>query len=303
MARRGSERQAVAADYRVADAREEPVARLGSFVDRGGYALLDPHPHRRRNLVANAVPVQHGGCFEEGRWIGRGRAGADHVRIVADHVGNQQRFHLRRPCQARQSPALDCRQMFANGVDFMDVCAARQQQPRDFLLFRQRDRRRRQRQQRRGAARNQAQHQVANTSRGGDLRDALRAGCAALVRHRVSAFVQLDAAQLGDVAVLDVHQAAGDNPPQRALGGARHGSARLARADHVNVAEAGIIAPRQVAHHRLVRVGRPQRGAKNGGSLMSQQAVSHRKNGCARMASATASASSVSMGMWTSASR
>ena len=76
----------------------------------------------------------------ERRCVGRRGPRADHVQIVADHVGEQQRFHRRRGRQARQLSALDPRDVLAHRVDLVDVRAARQQQSRDGLLLFQRDR-------------------------------------------------------------------------------------------------------------------------------------------------------------------
>ena len=94
--------------------------------------------------------------------------------------------------------------------------------------------------------------------------DARAAGDAALVGDGVAALVELDAAQFGDVAVLDVDQAGGDAAAEDALGGLRHGGSGLACADHVDIAEAREVAAREVAGDGVGRVGRGERGAEDG---------------------------------------
>ena len=66
------------------------------------------------------------------------------------------------------------------------------------------------RHQRRRSARDEADHQVVLLRPGGDLRDPFGAGHAVLIRHRMAALIQLDAAQLGRVPILHVEQAGGD---------------------------------------------------------------------------------------------
>ena len=134
-------------------------------------ALADARGHP----IGDAVLLQNRGGVGESRGVGRGGAGADDVEVVADHIGKQQRFHSRRSCEARQLPAFDPRDMFADGVDLVDIGAAGQQQARDGLLLFERDRRGRQRQQRRCAAGDQADDQIVLLCGRCDRRDALRA--------------------------------------------------------------------------------------------------------------------------------
>ena len=109
--------------------------------------------------------------------------------------------------QARQLAALDARNVFADGVDVLDGSAAGQQQLGDRLLLFERDAFGGQRQQGGSAAGDQAEHQVARAGAARQFGDAFRAGHSAGVGHRMAAFVQLDAPQPGQVAVLDVDQA------------------------------------------------------------------------------------------------
>jgi hypothetical protein len=152
--------------------------------------------------------------------------------------------------------------MLAHAVEFVDGGAARQQQLGGGLFFRQRDRFGRQRQQRRPAAGDQAQNQVALARLSGDLGDARRARDTRLVRQRMAARVELDAAQFRCGPVLYVHQAGGDAPPQGALRGQRHRRAGLARAHHVDIAEARKVAAAKMAQDGVHRIGRGQRRFK-----------------------------------------
>ena len=106
--------------------------------------------------------------------------------------------------------AFDLRNMLADRVDLVNAGAASQQQFCDFLFFVERDGIGGQRQQCGGAAGDQAKHQVVRTGAGGDFGDAPRTFHTALVGHGMAAFMQLNAAQRSDVAVLDVQQAARD---------------------------------------------------------------------------------------------
>ena len=91
----------------------------------------------------------------------------------------------------------------------------------------------------------EAEHEVVACRRAAAIcGDAAAAGHAALVGDGMAALVELDAAQLGEVAVLDVDQAGGDAAAEDALGGLRHGGSGLAGADHVDMAEAGEVAAR-----------------------------------------------------------
>ncbi len=69
-----------------------------------------------------------------------------------------------------------------------------------------------------------------------DLRDAPRAGHAALVGHGMPAFVDLDAPQLRAVAVFDVDLAAVDSRAQQSFDRASHLRAGFTRADHEDIA-------------------------------------------------------------------
>ena len=91
----------------------------------------------------------------------------------------------------------------------------------------------------------------------------------------MAALVQLDALQLGEVAVLDVDQAAGDAAPEDFFGRLGHGSSGLAGADDVNIVEPRGIAALEVARDGASRVGRLQRGLKHGKCLFAKTLSAH----------------------------
>ncbi len=101
------------------------------------------------------------------------------------------------------------------------------------------------------------------------------AGDAALVGDGMAALVEFDAAQFGDVAVLDVDQAGGDAAAEDALGGLRHGGSGLTRADHVDIAEAVEIAASEVAGDGVCRIGGGEGGAEDRQGVAAQALGSH----------------------------
>src|ERR1019366_4923674 len=235
----GIERQAIAAHHGIAHAGEQRVGGLGRLGDFAACALLDAVADGGRHAMANGVAVENGAGGGEGGGVGGGGAGTDDVDVVADDVGKQQGFDAGGGGQARQLPALDARDVLADCVDLVDGGARGQKQAGGGLLFLEGDASGGQGQERRSAARDQTDYQVVAGGGGGDLCDACAAGGATLIGDGVAALVQLDAAQFGDVAVLDIDQAGGDLASQHALGGLRHAGSRLACADHVDMAEAG----------------------------------------------------------------
>ena len=91
----------------------------------------------------------------------------------------------------------------------------------------------------------------------------------------MAAGIQLDAPQLGEVAVLDVDQAAGDAAAEDALGRLGHGRAGLTGADDVNILEPRGVAALEVARDGASRVGRFQRGLKDVGCLFAKTLGAH----------------------------
>ena len=137
--------------------------------------------------------------------------------------------------------AFDARDVFADGVDLVDGGAAGEQEPRGGLLLFERDAFGGQREQGGGAAGDEADDEVVAARTGGDFGDAGGALDAARVGDRMAALVEFDAAEPGEVAVLDVDESGGDALAEDAFRGQRHGSAGLPRPDHVDVAVAVVL--------------------------------------------------------------
>ena len=104
---------------------------------KGGIACLAAFVagivERAADRIVDLEPVfgDDGARIGQRRRIGHGRTRGDRRRIVARHVGDRERQDL--ACAlagARQPPALDPRQMFANGVDLADRRARAQQRAR-----------------------------------------------------------------------------------------------------------------------------------------------------------------------------
>ncbi len=209
--------------------------------------------HRRRHLDAVAADdVERIGA---GGRIGRRRPRGDVHGVVAGHVGNQQRHHLRRMAGGGQAPALDRGQVPAHAVHFTDRRAGLQQRPVDGLLVGERQPRDGQRQQRRPAAGDEAQHQVIRGEALDQGVDALRRGEPGGIGHRVRRLDDLDPLARHAVAV-----AGDDEARQRArpvvLDGPRHRRRRLAGADHDDASGGGRGQMRRQAMRRLGRVDR-----------------------------------------------
>ena len=200
----------------------------------------------------------------EGGDIGSGGTGADDVEVVADDVGEEQGFDAGGGGEARELAAFDARDVFADGVDFVDGGAAGEEEAGGGLLLGERDALGGQGHEGRGAAGDEAEDEVFASGGGGDLGDARAAGDAALIGDGVAALVELDAAQFGEVAVLDVDQAGGDAGAEDALGGLRHGGSGFTGSDHVDVAEAGEVAAGEVAGDGGGGVGGGEGGSKDG---------------------------------------
>src|ERR1035437_3034005 len=168
-ARGGVEGQAVAAHHGIAHAGEERVGGLGGLGYFAACAPLDPAADGGRHAMANFVAVEDRTGSGEGGGVGSGGAGTDDVEIVTDDVGKQQGFHAGGGGQAGQLPALDARDVLADGVDLVDGGARGQEEAGGGLLFLKGDAFGGQGQERRSAARDQADHQVVAAGGGGDL--------------------------------------------------------------------------------------------------------------------------------------
>ncbi len=119
-----------------------------------------------------SIAVQDGASTGEGRGVGSGGTGADDVEIVADDVGEQQGFDARGSGEAGELSALDARDVFADGVDFVDGGAAGQQEAGGGLLFLEGDALGGQGKERGSAAGDEADHQIVASGGGGNFGDA-----------------------------------------------------------------------------------------------------------------------------------
>ena len=150
----------------------------------------------------------------ERRGIGHGRAGGDHRRVVAGHVGDRERQHRGRRGDRREPPALDAREVLPDGVDLADVGAGAQQRPGDALLLRERELACRRDPVRRAAARQQHQDEVVGRRLAGERERPLGRLDALAVRHRMAGLDDRDQPRRLAIAVAR-HGEAGSRPGQR----------------------------------------------------------------------------------------
>ena len=174
------------------------------------------------------------------RRIAYGWTGADHVQIVANHVGKNQRDGGRGIGELRQLSSFERRQMLADRVDFMNGRAAGEQDFRSAPVSRPAS----WEGPAAGVSADAPPEMTAiSRSRGPalarDFGHAAGAFHAALIGDGMAAILLMDSAQMGGVSVLDVDPAAGDAAAQEAFHRARHGGAGFARADHLNAVESG----------------------------------------------------------------
>src|SRR3954468_18524688 len=88
----------------------------------------------RRSLGAQFKTIENGERVGKRRWIRRGRAGGDHVKRIANHVRNDQTEERPTAKGLSESPALDARQVFANGIHLLDGRPTGVEELRDGLL-------------------------------------------------------------------------------------------------------------------------------------------------------------------------
>ena len=205
---------------------EARIARL----DRFAVAAFEQRAHRRGHF--DAVALEDRERVGAGGRIGHRRAGRDVHRVVARHVGDQQRDHLRRMASRRKPPALDRREVsrtqFISLMVAPDLSSARLTACLSSSVTSPSGRA----SKRRAAAGDQAQHQIVGAQRPARSRRMrvarLQAGG---VGHRMRRLDDLDALARHAVAVARDHQ-----PVERAgpmvLDGPRHRRRRLAGADH-----------------------------------------------------------------------
>ena len=177
-------------------ASEGRIAGLG----RLRLAVVEKRLHRGRR--DDAIAPQHGLGVGERRRIGRGRTGGDHRRVVARHVGNDQRHDPGRGGRARQPAALDRRQMLADAVDLIDVGAAPEQRLVQGLLVVERDPRSRQGKQSRASARDQTERQIVGTQAFDEFQNPARRLLARRVGNGMGGLDHLDPLQRADAVAI-----------------------------------------------------------------------------------------------------
>ena len=139
--------------------------------------------------------------------------------------------------------------MLADGVQLADGGAGGQEEPRDLLLLRERDRGRRRGRQGRAAPGDEEQREIVLAGAAGELEQPRRGVEPPLVGHRMARLRDRGALQAHAVAILDDDEAAGDAVADALLGGGGHGAARLATAQDEDACVAGID-PEMTAHER-----------------------------------------------------
>ena len=129
--------------------RNRLAGRVGRLRDGPGDPVAKAVEHRFRDPFRQGELLEHSQGIAEGRRIPGSRPGTDGGQLVADHVGDHERRGSSRRQQGDEAAALDRGEVFADGVDFVDVGAAGEQQRTDPRLVLQGDARRRSHQQRR----------------------------------------------------------------------------------------------------------------------------------------------------------
>jgi hypothetical protein len=202
---------------RVGAARDEPP--LARHLGRS----LGPAPVRRFDAVAGE---DRAGVADAGG-VRRGRARADILRRVADHVRNRQGHE---PCRRRRQSepaALEPRQMAADAIDLPHIRPGAEQGGGQALLLRQSEPVAGQAGQRRGAAAEQHQDEVVRTRLPREAEQPLRRRDAGFVRHRMGRADRLDPRQC-DPASAPRDREARQRPLPLRLDDGRHLSRRLA---------------------------------------------------------------------------
>ena len=160
-----------------------------------GSAIRSPDrraPGDPGSASASLNRADHRPGIGEGGRIGHGRARSDHGGIVAGHVGDRERRHLRRVGAARQPPALDAGEMLAHRVDVADAGARFEQGAVDGLLFGERQPGDRSDPVGRSAARHQHQHEIAGGRACGERERAFRPGKARRIGNGMAGLDDLD---------------------------------------------------------------------------------------------------------------
>ncbi len=83
------------------------------------FGLIEPVGHRAGQV--DFIIAEDLFRPPEGRGIGYGRAGGDGFRVIARHIGDQERHHPRRMGGGGKLPALDRREVFAHRIHLADI--------------------------------------------------------------------------------------------------------------------------------------------------------------------------------------
>ena len=184
----------------------------GLGVSAAGECQMPAHAVGQLDAVAGE---DRRGIGRRGR-VGHGRAAGDHRRVVAGHVGDQQRDGARGEGRRGEPAALDAREVLAHAVHLVDRGARAQQRPVDALLVGEREALGRQGEQGGAAARDQGQDQVVLAQAADQVEDARGRGPARLVGHGVGGLDHLDPLARGAVAVAGDDQARTARPASAA---------------------------------------------------------------------------------------
>ena len=229
---RAGDDERVVADDEVRDAREDPVVGLRRLRDPPRRAGLEPVEDAPGRAPLEAKAPDHRQCLRVRARVGCGRPRRDHIDRVPDHVRERQGEDGGRRRRPGELPALQEREVLANGVELADRGAGREQEPREPAFFLERDRRGRGRQERRAAAGDRANHEVVGPRGFRQSQELDRGRAAALVRHRMTRLDDPYGPGPPRVAVLDDHEAAGHPVAEDLDDRRRHGRRRLPRPEH-----------------------------------------------------------------------
>ena len=235
-----------------------------------GLGVLKPRHDRWRRGDAVALDDRPG-VGERGR-VRRGRTRGDHRRIVARHVGDDERDDPGGRGGDREAPALDGRQVLADTVDLIDAGAASEQRLVQGLLVVQRDSRRRRREQGGAAAGYQAEREVIGTEAFDEIENPSGRHLSGGVRNGMGGLDHLDPLQGPDAVAVARHDQAGERLVVRPMrfDGAGHRRRSLAGADDDR---APFRRRRKIAGHRSVGGSRRGRRVEH---VPQQLPLSHR---------------------------
>src|SRR5271169_1161751 len=220
------------------------------------------------------VLLEYRNCRCGGGRIWYGRTRCDNRRVVSRHIRNHQRNDRRGRRRDRQSPALDRRQVLADGIHFSDMRAAAQQCAIDRLLVLERDPGGGERQQRRTAAGKQTQHEIVRPEPLDPGENPPSRFAPSGVRHRVRRLDHLDMPARHGVAIAGDDEPL-DRPRPVRLDSRRHRSGGLPGTDDDGPALGRL---RQVLRNAQRRRGGPDGGIEH---VAQQRSIIHARAGVA----------------------